>query len=184
MTIYFHDYFKRPLKDEEELFDFFYEYLDDQIGDVSNFDRLKSQVSPEVFTACVSYIVVENWQGDGWTNIVDDYDLLPYISPSLAKVGYSRLAALFTTLLQDLPFDFSTISEEEYIEMLNFVWNARFKIKDERLQKISLEERKRFIKDFYHNILNLDQQAEKMWSPFSKNYEGAKRVIDFINRHL
>lgn len=161
-----------------------------EITELGNIRAIKKQVGEEVFTFYVGVHMIGIWQSDGWGSLfAESSKFLPYISNTLKNLHLTELKEVFDKLFGELNHYFENIEVPFLKEMdgeisadydvVNFLLNPRFKIENEKLNRIDTAERKRISQVYGEGITALDDISEKLWG-YNAEEEGWKNIIDYI----
>ena len=151
--------------------------ISDDIWKLGPIEKIKDEVSADVFTFHVAVNMIGNWQGDGWDFIFyEGRALLPYIPDTLSKLGLVEIKDAFEETLSVFPDFASDCDEEVYTDVMNFLINPRFKVADERLNAISKEERTALSGAYHKGVQRLDDLSEKLWG-YRAEEDGWKNVL-------
>ena len=151
--------------------------ISDDIWKLGPIEKIKDEVSADVFTFHVAVNMIGNWKGDGWDFIFyEGRALLPYIPDTLSKLGLVEIKCAFEQTLSVFPDFTSDCDEEVYTDVMNFLINPRFKVADERLNAISKEERTALSKAYHKGVQRLDNLSEKLWG-YRAEEDGWKNVL-------
>lgn len=157
--------------------------LSDKLWEFGTLDDIKENVTPELFTLHICMNVVGNWQRDGWWYIIcEQVKLVPFIPNALEALGLSALKTAFEKVIACFPSDTTFTDDDNYIDTVNFLQNARFKVSNEKLNAIPLEKRKEMVKQTRRCIEELEQLTEPLWG-YSGEHNGWKTVLDYISAH-
>ena len=144
-------------------------------------EKIKDEVSAEVFTFHVAVNMIGNWKGDGWDFIFyEGRALLPYIPDTLSRLELGEIKEAFEQTLSVFPDFASDCDEGVYTDVANFLINPRFKVADERLNAISKEERRALSEAYHKGVQRLDDLSEKLWG-YGAEEDGWKSVLDYLN---
>ena len=155
--------------------------ISDDIWKLGSIEKIKDEVSAEVFTFHVAVNMIGNWKGDGWDFIFyEGRALLPYIPDTLSRLELGEIKDAFEQTLAVFPDFASDCDEEVYTDVANFLINPQFKVADERLNAISKEERRALSEAYHKGVQRLDDLSEKLWG-YGAEGDGWKNVLDYLN---
>ena len=155
--------------------------ISDDIWKLGSIEKIKDEVSAEVFTFHVAVNMIGNWKGDGWDFIFyEGRALLPYIPDTLSRLELGEIKDAFEQTLSVFPDFASDCDEEVYTDVANFLINPRFKVADERLNAIPKEERTALSGAYHKGVQRLDDLSEKLWG-YRAEEGGWKNVLDYLN---
>jgi hypothetical protein len=158
--------------------------ISDDIWKLGSIEKIKDEVSADVFTFHVAVNMIGNWKGDGWDFIFyEGRALLPYIADTLSRLGLGEIKDAFEETLSVFPDFASDCNEEVYTDVMNFLINPRFKVADERLNAISKEERTTLSEAYHKGVQSLDDLSEKLWG-YRAEEGGWKNVLDYLKGRL
>lgn len=158
--------------------------ISDDIWKLGSIEKIKDEVSADVFTFHVAVNMIGNWKGDGWDFIFyEGRALLPYIADTLSRLGLREIKDAFEETLSVFPDFASDCNEEVYTDVMNFLINPRFKVADERLNAISKEERTTLSEAYHKGVQSLDDLSEKLWG-YRAEEGGWKNVLDYLKGRL
>ena len=110
--------------------------ISDDIWKLGSIEKIKDEVSAEVFTFHVAVNMIGNWKGDGWDFIFyEGRALLPYIPDTLSRLELGEIKDAFEQTLSVFPDFASDCDERGYTDVANFLINPRFKVADERAER-------------------------------------------------
>ena len=151
--------------------------ISDDIWKLGSIEKIKDEVSAEVFTFHVAVNMIGNWKGDGWDFIFyEGRALLPYIPDTLSRLELGEIKDAFEQTLAVFPDFASDCDEGVYTDVANFLINPRFKVADERLNAISKEERRALSEAYHRGVQRLDDLSEKLWG-YGAEEDGWKNVL-------
>lgn len=118
--------------------------------------------------------------------------MVPYISETLDKSGLSELKNQFNNIVFWLKeyfanagivfLDFGNkLEEETYYDAMNFLTNPRFKVKNEKLNFINMDDRELVSKKYKVEIEKLDGISQKLWG-YGTEEDGWKNVLEYIRK--
>lgn len=159
--------------------------ISDRLWAMGNLEEIKKKASSDLFYLHVSINITGNWQGEGWWFIIcEQADLVPYIPAALDKLCLPDLKKAFENVIEIFP-EFTVFKSDDnvYYDIANFLQNARFKVKDERLNSIAVEKRKEMVAQVRKNLAVLEELTKPV---FGCNAEcnGWKPVLDFISARI
>ncbi len=151
--------------------------ISDDIWKLGSIEKIKDEVSADVFTFHVAVNMIGNWKGDGWDFIFyEGRALLPYIPDTLSRLELGEIKDAFEQTLSVFPDFASDCDERGYTDVANFLINPRFKVADERLNAISKEERRALSAAYHKGVQRLDDLSEKLWG-YGAEGDGWKNVL-------
>ena len=154
--------------------------LSDKLWELGTLEKIKEEVSPELFTLHIGMNMIGNWKGEGWWGLISDQpELAPFIPDTLEAFGLPVLKTAFENVIACFPEDTVFTNDGNYCDTINFLQNARFKVSNEKLNAISLEKRKEMVKKIHQYLEELEQMTEPLWG-YSAENDGWKAVLDFI----
>lgn len=167
--------------------------ISDDIWQLGSLEEIKKEVSPEAFTFHVAVNMIGNWKCDGWDFIfMECRSLLPYLSAALDELGLSELKHQFDSVCTWLKEYFSNagiafldfeqdLDEEGYYDVLNFLINPNFQVKNEKLNCIGKDDRVLTGKKYRAEMEKLDDFAQRLWG-YGAEDDGWKNVLDYIEK--
>lgn len=165
--------------------------LSSWIWGIGNLKEIKESISESAFTFHVVANVIGNWKSEGWASIIEEHgELLPYISTAMREMGITEIAAATLEIAKIFPshIDVSSLSGEEYCEVVNFLRGTRigkyFRLTMADLIKYSQEERKILVAQYTEMIEYLDEISSKLWSYDSPDNGGWGIVSKYLEKHL
>lgn len=165
--------------------------LSSRIRSIGNLKEIKERVSDTAFTFQVVANVIGNYKGDGWASIIEEHsELLPYVSAAMREMGITEIADATLDIAKIFPsnIDLSSLSGEEYCELVNFLRGTRigkyFNLTMPNLIRCSQEERKGLVNQYTKTIELLDEMSSKLWSYDSPDNGGWGIVSRYLEKHL
>lgn len=167
--------------------------ISDDIWQLGSLEEIKKEVSPEAFTFHIAVNMIGNWKCDGWHFIfVECNSLLPYISEVLNKLGLLEVKNQFDGIIFWLKEYFSNggieflnfeqaFDEKMHYDVMNFLMNPRFQVESEKLNNISMDDRKLVSKKYKAEIEKLDDISQKLWG-YGTEEDGWKNILDYIGK--
>lgn len=73
------------------------------------------------------------------------------------------------------------LDEKDHYDVINFLSNPRFKVEDEKLNYIRMDDRKIVSKKYKAEIGKLEDISEKLWG-YGTEEDGWKNVLDYIGK--
>lgn len=167
--------------------------ISDDIWQLGSIEEIKKEISYEAFTFHIIVNMIGNWKSDGWHYIfAERYSILPYLSGALNELGLIELKNQFdntffwlkeyfaNTGVEFLNFE-KELDEKAHYDVINFLSNPRFKVENEKLNYISMNDRKIVSKKFKTEIGKLDDISKKLWGYMTEK-DGWKNVLDYIRK--
>lgn len=167
--------------------------ISDDIWKLGSLEKIKKEVSHETFTFHIAVNMIGNWKCDGWGYIfAEGHSLLPYISEALNELGLIELKNQFDNTIFWLKEYFANagveflnfekkLDEKTHYDVINFLSNPRFEVEDEKLNYISIDDRKIISQKFKVEIGKLEDISEKLWGYGAKE-DGWKNILDYIRK--
>lgn len=167
--------------------------ISDDIWQLGSLEEIKKEVSSEAFIFHIAVNLIGNWKCDGWDFIfVECYSILPYVSETLDELGLIELKNQFNNTVFWLKEYFANaginylnfekeLDEKIRYDVMNFLANPRFKVEDEKLNYISMDNRKLVSKKYKAEIEKLDNISQKLWG-YDSEEDGWKHVLDYIRK--
>lgn len=167
--------------------------ISDDIWKLGSLEEIKKEVSHETFTFHIIVNTVGNWKCDGWGYIfAEGHFLLPYISGTLNELGLVELKNQFDNTVFWLKEYFANagveflnfekeLDEKAHYDVINFLSNYRFNVEDEKLNNISMSDRKIVSQKYKAEIGKLDDISEKLFG-YGTEEDGWKNVLDYIRK--
>ncbi|MDO4759641.1 MAG: hypothetical protein Q4A30_02600 [Candidatus Saccharibacteria bacterium] len=167
--------------------------MSDDIWVMGSLEEIKQEVSPETFVFHIAVNTIGNWKCDGWGYIFSEcHPLLAYISEALDKLRLSELKNQFDELHlwmneyftnEGIPFlDFAqAYNETMHTDVMKFLINPRFHVKNEKLHAVGKEDRKSASLKYQTGMERLDHISQKYWD-YGAEEEGWKAVSDYIKK--
>lgn len=165
--------------------------ISDDIWQLGSLEEIKKEISYEAFTFHIIVNMIGNWKCDGWSYIfAEGHSILPYISGTLNELGLIELKNQFDNTVfwlreylgnagvEFLNFE-KELDEKAHYDVINFLSNPRFEVKDEKLNYISTDDRKIVSKKYKAEIRTLENISEKLWG-YGTEEDGWKNVLDYI----
>ena len=111
---------------------------------------------------------------------MDEIKVVPYIPDVLKIFGLEEMKTVFESIISLFP-EYTTFSNEDesYYDIVNFLQNAHFKVNDERLNHITIENRKAMVRLIHQRIDRLEDITDPLWG-YGSQCDGWKSVLDFI----
>lgn len=154
--------------------------LSDKLWQLGTLEEIKEKVTPELFNLHICMNMVGNWKCDGWWYIFcEQVRLVPFIPKALSALGLFKLRKSFEEVISCFPEDTTFTDDADYIDIVNFLQNDRFKVSNKKLNEIPIEKRKEMVKKTSRCIEELERLTEPLWGYNSEN-DGWKNVIDYI----
>ena len=158
--------------------------LSDKLWEMGSLEEIKEKVSPELFMLHIGMNTIGCWRGEGWWGVISEQvELVPFIPDALEALGLSDIKAAFENVISCFPKDTIFSNDSNYCDTINFLQNVHFKISNERLNAISLEDRKKMVKNIRRYLEELEQLTEPLWGYSSKN-DGWETVLNYISVYL
>lgn len=167
--------------------------ISDDLWKLGSLEEIKKEVSHETFTFHIIVNTVGNWKCDGWDYIfAEGHFLLPYISGTLNELGLVELKNQFDNTVFWLKEYFANagveflnfekeLDEKAHYDVINFLSNYRFNVEDEKLNNISMSDRKIVSQKYKAEIGELDDISEKLFG-YGTEEDGWKNVLDYIRK--
>lgn len=158
--------------------------ISDKLWGIGNLEEIKEKVSSDLFYLHVGINMIGIWKGEGWWGIIaEQADFVPYIPIALDKLNLTELKTAFENIIKLFP-DYTIFKSDDkaYYDIVNFLQSANLKVDDERLQSISLEERRKIVKEIHKNLDILEDLSESFWRD-SSECGGWKQILDYIFIH-
>lgn len=155
--------------------------VSDQLWQLGRLQEIKEKVSKDLFDVHIGINMIGNWKSEGWWCLISEQaHLVPYISQTLKALELKETQQAFDDVLAVFP-DFTIFSNEEksYYDIIHFLQNAHCQVTDERLNQITIEERKTMVKLIHQRLDRLEDITDPLWGYGSQN-DGWKSVLDFI----
>lgn len=158
--------------------------LSDRLWTMGNLSKIQEKVSPELFNLHVCVNMIGNWQSDGWWFLIGDQaELVPFIPHTLEVLDLHELKAAFEHIISLFPsFTVFSNEDETYNDIINFLQNVRFKVADERLNAISVADRKALVNSIHQSIDELEELTDPLWGYSAKN-DGWFHAIQYIEQN-
>ena len=157
--------------------------LSDKLWELGTLEKIKEEVSPELFTLHVGMNMIGNWKGSGWWGVISEHaELAPFVADTLEAFRLPALKTAFENVISCFPEDTVFSNDDTYYDTINFLQNVRFKVSNERLNTISIENRKEMVNNIHRYLEELEQLTEPLWG-YSCENNGWKTVLDFISAH-
>ena len=155
--------------------------ISDKIWTLGSLENIKKELSPKLFAFHICINLIGNWKAGGWNYIIAEMgNLVPYFAETLKMFDFMEMEKAFVSLLECFPKD--TVfnpSDASYFDVINFLTIKSYKTKGERLNVISLEERKEMMMTFKKRMKVLDDLTELSWGDDTE-CSGWKQLLDFI----
>lgn len=167
--------------------------ISDDIWQLGSLEEIKKEISSEAFIFHIAVNLIGNWKCDGWDFIfVECYSILPYVSGTLDELGLIELKNQFNNTVFWLKEYFANaginylnfekeLDEKIRYDVINFLANPRFKVEDEKLNYISMDNRKLVSKKYKAEIEKLDNISQKLWG-YDSEEDGWQHVLDYIRK--
>lgn len=167
--------------------------ISDDIWQLGSLEEIKKEVSHEAFIFHISVNLIGNWKCDGWQFIFAEYNsLLPYVAAALDELGLSELKTQFDNTVLWLREYFSdrgmkflnfeqASDEKAHCDAINFLTNYKFKVNDENLNYISMDDRKLASQKYKAEIEKLDALSSQLWG-YGAAEDGWKDVSAYIKK--
>lgn len=167
--------------------------ISDDIWQLGSLEEIKKEVSNEAFTFHIMVNMIGNWKCDGWGYIfAEGHLILPYISGALNELGLIELKNQFDSTVFWLKEYFANagveflnfekeLNEKAHYDVINFLSNHRFNVEDEKLNYISVEDRKIISQKYKAEIGKLEEISEKIWG-YGTEEDGWKIALDYIRK--
>lgn len=106
------------------------------------------------------------WQNDGgWGFIIgEQVELIPFVSKVLTDIGALDMLAAFEKVINCFPEGTVFENTAKYYDLYNFMQSYSYKVQDETLKAVSVEQRRALVKRFRNAIDELDEITEKYWN--------------------
>lgn len=170
-----------------------YASISDDIWRLGSLEEIKKEVGYETFTFHIIVNLIGGWKSDGWNYIfAEGYEILPHVTGTLNELGLIELKNQFDNTIAWLNEYFGNVgveflnfeketNEKTHYDVINVLSNPRFKDEDEKLNSISLEDRKIVSKKYKTEIGKLEDISEKLWG-YGTEEDGWKDVLDFASK--
>ena len=158
--------------------------LSDRLWAMGDLSEIQNKVSPELFNLHVCVNMIGNWQGDGWWFLISEQaELVPFIPHTLEVLELHELKAIFEHTISLFPsFTVFSNKDETFYDIIKFLQNVRFKVADERLKAISVEDRKNLVNAMHQSIDALEELTVPLWGYNTKN-NGWFHAIKYIEQN-
>jgi hypothetical protein len=166
--------------------------ISDELWKLGSLEEIKEKVSPELFIAHVSMNMIGNAQCDGWEYGIIPYhsQLLPYIPQALdvlhlpdIKEAFQNVIALFRKFVTSgTTLDKLYCDEQLYNDVVGFLQDATYKVKDERLSGYNKEEHVQLSEEFHRCAELLDNLTDSAWG-YSSPGKGWYGVLNYIKEN-
>lgn len=159
--------------------------LSDQIWSMGNIQQIKEKLSPKLFHLYISINMIGNWKSEGWWGIISEQaELVPYIPDALEALQLNHLKTAFVDIIAIFP-SYTIFSNDEsgYYDIINFLQNVRFKVEDERLNRIPLETRKEMVQTIKKKLDQLEDLSDSLWG-YGAELDGWKQVVTYIKSNI
>lgn len=159
--------------------------LSDQIWSMGNIHQLEVKLSPELFHLHISINMIGNWKSEGWWGIISEQaELIPYIPDALEALHLDHMKKTFEEIIAIFPsYTIFSNDEPSYCDIINFLQNVRFKVEDERLNRIPLETRKEMVQTIKKKLDQLEDLSDPLWG-YGAEVDGWKQVITYIKSNI
>ena len=168
--------------------------ISDDIWKIGSLGEIKKEVGDETFTFHIIVNLIGGWKSDGWDYVfAEGCAILPYVAGALNELGLTELKNQFDNTavwlneyfgnvgVEFLNFD-KVMDEKTHYDVINVMSNPRFKVEDEKLNCISMDDRKIVSRKYKTEIGKLEDISEKLWG-YGAEEDGWKNVLDFISKH-
>jgi hypothetical protein len=147
-------------------------------------EEIKETVCPNLFVFHISINMIGNWQGDGWHGIISDQPkLIPYIPLALETLCLQNLKTVFQKTVSVFPEFVVFKADSAYCDAINFLQNERFKIRDERLLKYSMEERSQMGEKYHAYLDELEELTQPLWG-YGADRDGWGAILDYVSKKM
>lgn len=128
--------------------------------------------------------MIGNWQSDGWWFLISEQaEFVPFIPHILEMLELHELKAAFEHIISLFPsFTVFSNKDKTYCDIVKFMQNVRFKVENERLNKISAEDRKTLVNALHQSLDELDELTDPLWGYYAKD-DGWFHSIQFVERN-
>lgn len=159
--------------------------LSDRLWKMGSLSEIQKKVSPELFNLHICINMIGNWQSDGWWFLISDQaELVPFIPHTLDVLALYELKAAVEHTISLFPsFTVFSNKDKTYYDIIKFLQNARFKVADERLNAISVEDRKTLVHSIHQSIDELEELTSPLWGYSAKN-EGWFHAIECVEQNI
>ncbi|MCI8408236.1 MAG: hypothetical protein HFJ09_03055 [Lachnospiraceae bacterium] len=159
--------------------------ISDKLWEIGNLEEIKEKISSDLFYLHVGINMIGMWKGEGWWEIIaEQADFVPYIPITLDKLNLTELKTAFENIIKLFPeYTVFKSDDKAYYNIVNFLQSANLKVHDEKLQSISLEERRGIVKEIRKNVNILEDLTEPFWRD-SSECGGWKQIVDFISSNV
>ena len=91
---------KECFKDAECLNESTLVELSDKLWELGTLEKIKEEVSPELFTLHIGMNMIGNWKGEGWWGLISDQpELVQFIPDTLEAFGLPVLKTAFENVI-------------------------------------------------------------------------------------
>lgn len=159
--------------------------ISDRLWQIGTLTEIKEKVCPELFVIHIGVNMIGIWKGDGWGSVISENAVLvPYIPSNLETLNLQDLKAAFERVISVFP-DFVVFENDTaaYVDAINFLQNARFRISDERLLKYNKEERAQMSRSYQDYLNELEKLTEPLWG-YNAPDEGWGDMLKYIHAHI
>lgn len=168
--------------------------ISDDIWRLGSLEEIKKEVGYETFTFHIIVNLIGGWKSDGWSYIfTEGHAILPHVAEALNELGLIELKSQFDNTIVWLNEYFANagveflnfeknMDEKTHYEVMNVLSNPRFKVEDEKLKSISVEDRKIVSKKYKTELGKLEDISEKLWG-YGAEEDGWKNVLNFISKY-
>lgn len=158
--------------------------LSDQLWEMGNIHEIKEKVSPELFLLHISINMIGDWKCEGWWGIISEQaELVPYIPEALEALQLNCMKSVYEEIIAVFPaYTIFSNDESSYYDIINFLQNIRFKVEDERLNRIPLETRKEMVQTIKTKLDQLEDLSDSLWG-YGAELDGWKQVITYIQEN-
>jgi len=74
--------------------------LSDKLWKLGTLEKIKEEVSPELFTLHVGMNMIGNWKGSGWWGVISEHaELVPFVADTLEAFGLPALKTAFENVI-------------------------------------------------------------------------------------
>lgn len=159
--------------------------LSDQIWSMGDIHQLEEKLSPELFHLHISINMIGNWKSEGWWGIISEQaELVPYIPDALEALQLHHLKTAFEDVISIFPTHTIFSNDESgYYDIINFLQNVRFKVKDERFNRIPLETKIEMVQTIKKKLDELEDLSDALWG-YGTELDGWKQVITYIKSNI
>lgn len=144
--------------------------VSDKLWKIGSLEKIKEEVSPDLFCLHVAANMMGSWKGEGWWCLICEHaDLVPYIPMALDWLKLPELKIAFENVIKLFPeYTVFRANDETYYDICNFLQSVSIKVNDERLKNIASNERRALVKQVRQKVNILEDMTEPLWSDSSE----------------